>query len=139
APLAGPLSPVALAIGAAAATAIVVIGIFAGPGTVACVHRGDFAACMSESFFGGEPVQTAVGEPATEGATSVEADAQPGDPITDQLATANDETALSVSQAVLPSFALVRAEPDGLAVIAGTASPSGEIHIFADDQQIGTE
>jgi len=118
----------------------VVIGIFAGPGTVACVQRGDFAACMSETFFGGEPVQTAAGEPATEGATSVEADAQPGDPITDQPATAaNDETALSVSQAVLPSFALVRVEPDGLAVIAGTASPSGEIHIFADDQQIGTE
>ncbi len=49
------------------------------------------------------------------------------------------ETATSVSQAVMPAFGLVRVEPDGSAVIAGSATPSGQVHIFANDDQIGTE
>lgn len=141
APLAGPLSPIALAIGAAAATAVIIIGVVAGPGTMACVQRGDFAACMSETFLGGGSTQVAEREPAQETAALAEAPAEsePEAEIAEAEAAGADETAMSVSQAVMPSFALVRVEPDGSAVIAGTATPSGEVRIFADETEIGTE
>lgn len=39
----------------------------------------------------------------------------------------------------MPAFGLVRVEPDGSAVIAGSATPSGEVRIFANEDQIGAE
>ena len=141
APLAGPLSPIALAIGAAAATAIIIVGVVAGPGTVSCVQRGDFLTCMSETFLGSGSTVTAEAEPTRDVAAVAEtsAESEPEAEIAEAEIAGADETALSVSQAVLPSFALVRVEPDGSAVIAGTASPSGEVRIFADDAEIGVE
>lgn len=38
-----------------------------------------------------------------------------------------------------PSMGLVRVEPDGLALIAGGATPHTQVEIFANDEQIGTE
>jgi nucleoid-associated protein YgaU len=151
APLAGPFSPVALAIGAAAATGLIVIGIVVGPGTVNCFQRGDFSACMGETFLGNGVTETAQTEPASDIAALAEpqpeqadeAEPEPAEePVAEEqpsVQMADGETAASVSEAVLPSFGLVRVEPDGAAVIAGTATPDGEVHIFADDEQIGTE
>lgn len=129
--LAGPLSPVTLAIGAAVATGVIIFGVMAGPGTVNCVQRGDFGQCMSETFFGGQPILAEAGQSAEEAAAVTEAvESQPA---------ASEDTAISISAAVLPAFGLVRVEPDGSAVIAGTATPSGEVRIFANEQLLGTE
>lgn len=98
---------------------------------------------MSETFFGGTPVQVAetgtdadndvalvtspeAGEAATAGPATVVPDPGAAAPI----ALQSDE---------IPSFALVRVEPDGSAVIAGIASPDGAVEIFADAEVIGAE
>src|SRR5690606_37683458 len=85
--------------------------------------------------------QIAESEPAQDVASLAEAPAEnePETAVAEAEIAGADETAMSVSQAVMPSFALVRVEPDGSAVIAGTASPSGEVRIFADNTEIGTE
>lgn len=140
--LAGPLSPIVLAVGAAAATVVVTVGVIAGPGTVACIQRGDFPICMSETFFGGSGATIGDGEAAQEMAGadgSQEAPSTNDTPLEASETVGSQETATSVSEAVMPAFGLVRVEPDGSAVIAGSATPSGEVRIFADDDQIGTE
>lgn len=199
APLAGPLSPLVLAVGAAAVTGIIVVGVIAGPGTLNCVQRGDFPICMNETFFDGAVVPG--DEPATEQAAatqeSEDADAseiavaddaaepadapvveaepeapaedveaeqpveapetdstdaptqvadgdepeQPAEPIAQDVAPDTEaEPEASIADATdLPSLDVVRVEPDGSAVIAGSATPSGEIVLYADDQEIGSE
>lgn len=97
---------------------------------------------MNETFFGGSAAAASDAEASQEAADasgeeqtiSVEAAAEE----TPQ-AVETEETAASVSEAVMPAFGLVRVEPDGSAVIAGNATPSGEVRIFANDDQIGTE
>ncbi|MBN14146.1 MAG: hypothetical protein CMJ15_02850 [Pelagibacterium sp.] len=96
---------------------------------------------MSETFFGGSAATTGDGETARELASGpVEEQASP-DAETSEAADAagSQETATSVSEAVMPAFGLVRVEPDGSAVIAGSATPSGEVRIFANEDQIGAE
>lgn len=110
---------------------MVVVGVVAGPGTVACIQRGDFSQCMSETFFGGQPLVAETTQPVEDVATVTE-------PVESQPAT-SEETAISISAAVLPAFGLVRVEPDGSAVIAGTATPSGEVRIFANEELLGSE
>lgn len=118
-----------------------------GPGTVNCLQRGDFSACMGETFFGNGLTQAVEAEPAEEVAAIAQAGEDSAgteavaaaDPAQPEGQAGSQETAISVSEAVLPSFGLVRVEPDGSAVIAGTATPDGEVRIFADEEQIGTE
>lgn len=131
--LAGPKSPLVLVAGAVVVSGVAVAGLLLGPGTVACIQRGDFSTCMSETFLGRAPA-TAVAEPAAQPQVEM-----PAPEAVASAATGEGETAQSVSQAVMPAFGLVRVEPDGSAVIAGTATPSGEVQIFAGDELIGTE
>ncbi|WP_332716779.1 LysM peptidoglycan-binding domain-containing protein [Pelagibacterium mangrovi] len=128
---------------------MIVIGIVVGPGTVNCFQQSDFSACMGETFLGNGITEIAEAEPTSDVAALAEPQpeqAEEPEPAQEPIAEeqpsvqmADGETAESVSEAVLPSFGLVRVEPDGAAVIAGTATPDGEVHIFADDERIGTE
>lgn len=111
-----------------------VAGVVAGPATVDCIQRGDFARCMSETFFGGAP---AVAETETETQSQ---------PATQDVATlsqaqpeAPEEDEADPVATVEPAFGLVRVEPDGSAVIAGTATPSSEVQLFANDTLLGSE
>src|SRR5690606_38105333 len=98
-------SPVALAIGAAAATGLIVIGIVVGPGTVNCFQRGDFSACMGETFLGNGVTEIAEAEPASDIAALAEPQpeqaAEPAEePIAEEqpsVQMADGETAASVS------------------------------------------
>lgn len=115
--------------------------MIAGPGTIACLQRGDFPICMNETFFGGSAATTGDGETAQELASGPVEEQASSDAETSEAADAagSQETATSVSEAVMPAFGLVRVEPDGSAVIAGSATPSGEVRIFANEDQIGAE
>jgi nucleoid-associated protein YgaU len=97
---------------------------------------------MNETFFGGSAAATGDGETVQELASAEGAQKTPsadGAPIGATESVGSQETATSVSEAVMPAFGLVRVEPDGSAVIAGSATPSGEVHIFANEDQIGAE
>ncbi|MEQ8447763.1 MAG: LysM peptidoglycan-binding domain-containing protein [Pelagibacterium sp.] len=97
---------------------------------------------MNETFFGGSAAATGDGETVQELASAEGAQETPsadGAPIGATESVGSQETATSVSEAVMPAFGLVRVEPDGSAVIAGSATPSGEVHIFANEDQIGAE
>lgn len=97
---------------------------------------------MNETFFGGSAAATGDGETVQELAGVEDAQETPsadGAPIGATESVGSQETATSVSEAVMPAFGLVRVEPDGSAVIAGSATPSGEVHIFANEDQIGAE
>ncbi|WP_196259110.1 LysM peptidoglycan-binding domain-containing protein [Pelagibacterium limicola] len=85
---------------------------------------------MSETFFGGQP---AVAEAETPTAQEVAVVAQPA------AEPAQEDVAEETVPVVPPSFGLVRVEPDGSAVITGSASPSSEVQIFANDDPLGSE
>lgn len=91
---------------------------------------------MSETFFGSGATEIAEAEPAQEMATVAEAQVE-------QPAAEPAETEVEAPDAededAAPSFALVRVEPDGSAVIAGTASPNAEVQIYVGDEHVGTE
>ncbi|SEA00331.1 LysM domain-containing protein [Pelagibacterium halotolerans] len=97
---------------------------------------------MNETFFGGSAAATGDEETVQElASTSGDESSASLDAATGETAemVGSEETATSVSEAVMPAFGLVRVEPDGSAVIAGSATPSGEVRIFANDDQIGAE
>lgn len=152
--LAGLFSPVVLVIGTVVATGAIAVGVVAGPGTLACVERGDFGQCMSETFLGAEPdVVAGVDTPAESEAAPQTAESQAPEEVAQDgagsqsapisVASQDQDRAEPVSEpepeAVEPRFELVRVEPDGSAVMAGAATPGGGIEIFANDVLIGEE
>lgn len=127
--LAGPFTPVVLAVIAAVTTGAVVAGVVTGPTVMRCIERGDFGQCIGEAYFGAEPAVAEAGPVAEE---TIAVTAQEPEPE-----AADEEPA--AAPAVAPAFAVVRVEPDGSAVIAGTAAPASEIRIFANDDLLGSE
>ncbi|WP_404405041.1 LysM peptidoglycan-binding domain-containing protein [Pelagibacterium halotolerans] len=136
--LAGSFSPAVLAIGAAVVTGAIAVGVIAGPGTIACVERGDFGQCMSETFLGAES-ETVAGIGAQTEEPAVEPETATPDAAPDQAQTGPEAEPEPATLAITPSFDLVRVEPDGSAVMAGSATPEGGIQIFANDALIGEE
>lgn len=90
-----------------------------------CTQSNDFGQCMRDTFLPG----AAVTEEAIAEVEAVTPEADQPEP------TAPTETA----DIVPPSFGLVRVEPDGSAVIAGSATPNGEVQLYVDEEMIGSE
>lgn len=156
------------AVGAGAATVVAVVGIAAGPSAVSCFGSEDgFGACMrdrlAQTGLLGPQAEEAVTPP-----TELVAEAEPLEPVSDEEAeitatptpeTTTEETpveAEAVEQAAVestevvatpevavtptipPRLGLVRAEPDGSLVIAGSAAPGAELEIYANGELLGT-
>lgn len=123
-----------MAVVAAVTTGVIVAGVVTGPTVVKCIERGDFGQCISEAYFGAAPLVAEVeaeAEPAVEETVAVTAEEVAPEVVS--------EEPVAVAPTVTPAFELVRVEPDGSAVIAGTATPDSEVQIFANDDLIGSE
>lgn len=133
--LAGPFTPVVLAVIAAATTGVVVAGVVTGPTIVRCIERGDFNQCISEAYFGAQPAVVADIPPAAAEPAAV---AEPA-PEPEPEAAPEPQEQAAVEAGPAPTFTVVRVEPDGSAVIAGSGAPSSEIQIFANEELLGSE
>lgn len=121
-----------------------VAGVVTGPTVVSCIERGDFGQCISEAYFGAQPTAVADVAPAAEQpAAPVEPTQEPEVVEEVEVAEVAEPTEAAeepvVATGPAPAFTLVRVEPDGSAVIAGSASPSSEIQVFANEELLGSE
>jgi len=104
---------------AAAGTLVVVIGVLAGPSILHCSSAAEgFFACLR-----GEVVQAGLMPGEQPPAPSVAAEAKP----------APEEPAAPAG----PDLDLIRAEPDGHVIIAGSAEPGLEVEVFANGDLVG--
>ncbi len=136
-----------------------IIGVLVGPTVVSCFNSDEnLGMClrgkMSEA--GLFPQQaTALADPAApeapaEPATDADAVADLQSPDSGTETAAVGEPALDVTAApaadepaesdelVAATFGLLRAEPDGSVVIAGSGTPGTEVEVYADDTLLGT-
>jgi nucleoid-associated protein YgaU len=130
-----PKRPLALTIGAAAATLVVVAAILAGPTLVNCSSSADgLAACFRDSLGkAGLLPKTGITTPETAPAEAAAPHAGPTPAGTSKPAATPDTVTVSPA----PSFGLLRAEPDGSTVIAGSGAPGSEIEIFSNGAPLG--
>ena len=87
------------------------------------------------------PPATAVAEteaPAEEVVASVEEAAVPAEPELDVTPPVETEADAEVDQVVAATFGLLRAEPDGSVVIAGSGTPGSRVEVFANGELLGT-
>ncbi|MDB5612440.1 MAG: hypothetical protein JWQ22_93 [Devosia sp.] len=136
-----PKKPLALTIGAAAVTLAVIICVLAGPSVVSCFNSEDgMGVCLRGKMTdaGILPRQAVA---STDAATPAPEQVAV---VTPEVDTAVDEPAIDVKPAEAPenligaTFGLLRAEPDGSVVIAGSGTPGSEIEIYSDDNLLGT-
>ncbi|MVS97669.1 LysM peptidoglycan-binding domain-containing protein [Devosia marina] len=138
-----PKRPLALTIGAAAVTLLVVLGVLSGPSIVTCFNSPEgMGQClrgkMVEVGLIPAPPAPAVAEtdaPAEEVVANVE-EAVPAEPELD--VTPALEAEADVDQVVAATFGLLRAEPDGSVVIAGSGTPGSRVEVFANGELLGT-
>ncbi len=124
---------------------MIIIGVLAGPAVVNCWNAGNgFGLCMQGKMADAgllpQPVpaiaETAPVAPAAEPAV---APAPEPAVTTAEPAPATTEPAAEVPEnLVAASFGLLRAEPDGSVVIAGSGTPGTEVEVYANDQLLGT-
>lgn len=125
--------PVWVTIVAAVATVVVILGIAAGPTVVGCATSDSgLGACMRERMADigllrqGPAAVSAPVEETTQTAKSVPAA---------ELEIAKPESEAepeAMAEIAEPRLGLVRAEPDGSLVIAGSAEPGAEVEIYAN-------
>ncbi|MBB4050992.1 nucleoid-associated protein YgaU [Devosia subaequoris] len=75
--------------------------------------------------------------PAEEVVASVE-EAVPAEPELDVTPPIEAEAEADVDQVVAATFGLLRAEPDGSVVIAGSGTPGSRVEVFANGELLGT-
>jgi nucleoid-associated protein YgaU len=86
------------------------------------------------------PATPAIAEadaPAEEVVANVE-EAVPAEPALDVTPPAEAEPEADVDQLVAATFGLLRAEPDGSVVIAGSGTPGSRVEVFANGELLGT-
>jgi nucleoid-associated protein YgaU len=123
---------------------VVVIGVLAGPSVVSCFNsEGNMGQCLrgklseagilpSQSTALATPEQTAPAEPA----------AVTPAPVPETTAAAPQPEATSPAPEVPgdligATFGLLRAEPDGSVVIAGSGTPGSEVQVFSNGDLLG--
>ncbi len=75
--------------------------------------------------------------PAEEVVASVD-EAVPAEPELDVTPPVEAEAEADVDQVVAATFGLLRAEPDGSVVIAGSGTPGSRVEVFANGELLGT-
>ena len=139
-----------LTLGAAAVTLAIVLGVLAGPNVVSCFNSDEgMGVClrgkMTEAGLlpGVQPaaVETATTAapaetPAADAATTAEPAVTP-EPAPEPAAEAPATDAKAPEGLIAATFGLLRAEPDGSVVIAGSGAPGSEIEVFANGAPLG--
>jgi nucleoid-associated protein YgaU len=139
-----PKKPLALTFGAAAVTLLVILGVLAGPSVVSCFNSSDgMGQCLRGKLADAgilpqpAPVVAATDTAAPVAETPV---AEAPAAIPESEAAAVGEPALDtapVDDVVAATFGLLRAEPDGSVVIAGSGTPGTELEVYSDDVLLG--
>ena len=127
-----PKRPLAVTIGAAVVTLVIVAGVLTGPTILSCSGSAEgLGACLSGKLSDvgilPKPAPVAVAETTEPAAAAPEAEtaAPPSAPAAD------------VPDIVAPTFGLLRAQPDGSVVIAGSGKPGSEVEVFSNDASVG--
>ncbi|HWU18465.1 MAG TPA: hypothetical protein VN155_12355, partial [Devosia sp.] len=118
---------------------MVVIGVLAGPSVVSCFNsEGNMGQClrgkMADAGILSRPA-TAVATPDQTGLA--EPPAATPEPTPATAAPEVTPPAEAPSDLVSATFGLLRAEPDGSVVIAGSGTPGSEVEVFADGELLG--
>jgi len=112
-----------MTIAAAAGTLVVVVGVLAGPSIVNCSSSAEgLLSCLRQQV--------------------VEAGLMPGEePVLEPVAVVPAESEkpaqVEATAPAEPDLNLVRAEPDGHVIVAGTAQPGIEVEVFANGDLVG--
>ncbi|QQR41035.1 LysM peptidoglycan-binding domain-containing protein [Devosia rhizoryzae] len=139
--------PLALTIGAAAVTLVVILGVLTGPSVVTCFNSPDgMGQCLrgrmvDVGLIPAPPAAAVADTEATEGV----GDAEPSEAAQRPEAAVTAEPSLdvtppaetTVNDVVAATFGLLRAEPDGSIVIAGSGTPGSEVELFANGEPLG--
>ena len=133
----------ALTLGAAGLTLLVIIGILTGPSVVNCFTADiGMGQCLRDSMTNAgllpRPALADTAPAASDQPAAIAATPQPA-AGTDTPATASTTPADAPSDSVVAAnFGLLRAEPDGSVVIAGSGTPGSEVQVFANDDLLGS-
>lgn len=119
---------------------LVILGVFSAPTVVNCFNSPDgMGQCIrgklaDAGLFPKAPVEVTAEAPAAAPATT------PAEPETELTAPALDVTppAEVPENLVAATFGLLRAEPDGSVVIAGSGRPGSEVEVYSDDTLLGS-
>jgi len=134
-----PKKPLALTLGAAAVTLLVVLGVVSGPSVLDCFNSGrGMGQCLQGKLADAgilpAPSPAAVAEVPPPAAPAPEAPTELGEPALD---VAGDVPADIPDNLISATFGLLRAEPDGSVVIAGSGTPGAEVEIYENDDLLG--
>jgi nucleoid-associated protein YgaU len=146
--------PLALTIGAAAVTLVLILGVLVGPTVATCFNSTEgMGQClrlrMTDAGLIPRPPATAVAQNETPAEPEIAANvAEPPveAPAEAELEPVTSTPDLDVSEPEQPAsddvvdatFGLLRAEPDGSVVIAGSGEPGTDVEIFANGERLGS-
>jgi len=143
-----PKRPLALTIGAAAATLVVILGILSGPSIVSCFNSEDGLGLCLRGKMADLGLVPPLPAPAVAEAETPEPEASAPVATTEEAVSAEPELDVTPPDEALDSaaadgviaatFGLLRAEPDGSVVIAGSGTPGSTVEIFANGDLLGT-
>ncbi len=140
-----PKRPLALTIGAAAATLLVILGVLSGPAIVSCFNSEDGLGLCLRGKMADVGLAPPLPAPAVaEAETPVEAvtlaatdEAVSPEPELDVTPPAETVDSAAADSVIAATFGLLRAEPDGSVVIAGSGTPGSKVEIFANGDLLG--
>jgi nucleoid-associated protein YgaU len=121
---------------------VVIIGVLAGPSVVYCFNaEGGMGQCLRGQMVSSgilpspavASIETAA-PPATPATVTPEPEAGVAEPALDVV----EPPAQAPDSLVAATFGLLRAEPDGSVVIAGSGTPGTEVQVFANDDLLGS-
>ena len=148
--------PLALTVGAAAVTLLVILGVLTGPSVVSCFNSADgMGQCLRGKMVeaGLVPAAPATAVAEAEVPAEAEADVNVAVPVVEPPeapdTAVTPEAELDVTppatgaesaadDLVAATFGLLRAEPDGSVVIAGSGTPGSQVELFANGEPLGT-
>lgn len=145
-----PKRPLALTIGAAAATLVVILGVLSGPAVVSCFNseeglgyclRGKMAEVGLAPPLPAPAVAEAEAEqaaPEADISVAVAEEAVTPEPELDVTPPDDAVDAAAADGVIAATFGLLRAEPDGSIVIAGSGTPGSRVEVYANGELLGT-
>lgn len=143
----------ALALGAAAVTVVIIIGVLAGPSVVTCFSASESMGLCLQGKMRDAGLLPAASTTAVEAASEAPAPGTESDAATAATATSSEQIApeLDVTPVdaaakaaeaapenlIAATFGLLRAEPDGSVVIAGSGTPGSQIEVYSNGALLG--
>ena len=144
-----PKRPLALTIGAAAATLLVILGVLSGPAIVSCFNSEEGMGFCLRGKMADVGLAPPLPAPAVAEAESAEEapaevnvataeEAVSSEPALDVTPPAEALDVAAADGVIAATFGLLRAEPDGSMVIAGSGTPGSLVEVYANGELLGT-